>query len=584
MPTGQMNRVLLHLRRVVEPHDDTTTDSQLLERFLRTRDEAAFELLVRRHGPMVLGVCRRIAGNLHDAEDAFQATFLVLARRAAAVSPRELLPGWLYGVAWRTARKARTASSRRRSREQPMKDTLQPAALPAEPTDDLQALLDAELAGLPDHQRSAVVLCDVQGRTLRDAARQLGIPVSTLSNRLGAARRTLARRLGRRGIALSAAAIGATLGRQGALANIPPALLASTVDAAACSAAGIVNAGAVSPAVEALTEGVLKMMMLGKPKNLTAMVLSLLVLVVGFGAATLPTLRGSPDEEAAPPKPKETQTRTAAEMALHWWASNSAQVNDETFFRRSSLDIRGVVPTALEMHFFLADRSPKKREKLIELLVGETNGDLPIKRWFEQINTSASWAKTHSPALESLQCIRCHDAGTRRSADTKLSDWINAKPVGPAVHFNERNFELPAKTRTALKPKDRFDRLLDELMAAKRPDAQVLDALTLATLGRLPTAGEERFMLDHVSRQRDRREAFENVVFVLVHSKETADQIETLKARRTAKAAAEVEWKGEWYAAEVLRTEGGRYFIRYAGYDDTWNEWVEKERIRFPKK
>src|SRR5262245_57303911 len=122
MATGQLSGVVHHLRRAALRPGDDLSDGQLLTRFLAHQDEAAFEALVRRHGPMVLGVCRRVLGNCHDAEDAFQAAFLVLARKAAAVRPRDLVGNWLYGVAYRTALKARAAAARRHAREKQVQD------------------------------------------------------------------------------------------------------------------------------------------------------------------------------------------------------------------------------------------------------------------------------------------------------------------------------------------------------------------------------------------------------------------------------------------------------------------------------
>src|SRR5262249_51181418 len=156
---------------------------------------AAFAALLRRHGPMVLGVCRRLVSNASDAEDAFQATFLVLARKAASVVPRELVGNWLYGVAYRTALKAEALSARRRAVERQVEAVPDPPTSPEQVGRDLRPLLDRELERLPAKYRVPVVLCDLEGRTRREVAGQLGIPEGTLSSRLAAARKLLAGRL-----------------------------------------------------------------------------------------------------------------------------------------------------------------------------------------------------------------------------------------------------------------------------------------------------------------------------------------------------------------------------------------------------
>src|SRR5262249_25927914 len=195
MAKSRMNTVLQHLYRSVPPAEpERSTDAGLLEQFVARRDEAAFEALVRRHGPMVLGVCRRVLRNHHDAEDAFQATFLVLARKAASVVPREMVANWLYGVACHAARKAQTAAARRRQRERQGVAMPEPEAVPPEDAwEDLQPLLDQELSRLPDRYRAAIVLCDLQGKTHKEAARQLSCPQGTLSARLSRGRALLAK-------------------------------------------------------------------------------------------------------------------------------------------------------------------------------------------------------------------------------------------------------------------------------------------------------------------------------------------------------------------------------------------------------
>src|SRR5262249_50010611 len=161
MATHQLKQVIQSLREVTLPDDEAgLTDGQLLERYLGDRQETAFTALVGRHGPMVWGVCRRLLGNHHDAEDAFQATFLVLVRKAAAVVPREMVANWLHGVAQRTALKARAMAARRSAREQQV--IAMPELAPDSPDlwDDLQPRLDQELGRLPDKYRAIIVLCD----------------------------------------------------------------------------------------------------------------------------------------------------------------------------------------------------------------------------------------------------------------------------------------------------------------------------------------------------------------------------------------------------------------------------------------
>src|SRR5262245_49217145 len=206
METRTLGQVFRYLRQIAAPADGSRLDAALLERFVAAGDEAAFAGLVERHGPMVLGVCRRVLHNHHDAEDAFQATFLVLARKAASVRPRDLVGNWLHGVAYHTALKARSAADRRRAREREAAPMPRPEAA-HELWQRLEPLLDQELHALPDHYRVPIVLCDLEGKTRKEAARQLGWAEGTVASRLARARGLLAKRLGRHGLALSGAAV-----------------------------------------------------------------------------------------------------------------------------------------------------------------------------------------------------------------------------------------------------------------------------------------------------------------------------------------------------------------------------------------
>src|SRR5262245_51040356 len=143
MPTNPMNRVIQHLRSAVLRREDWgLTDGQLLGSFVERRDEVAFEVLLRRHGPMVLGVCRRVLRNEHDAEDAFQATFSVLVRKAASVRPRELVANWLYGVAYQTALRARVAAAKRRVKERQVAAMPEPKSANEDTWGEMLPLLD----------------------------------------------------------------------------------------------------------------------------------------------------------------------------------------------------------------------------------------------------------------------------------------------------------------------------------------------------------------------------------------------------------------------------------------------------------
>src|SRR5581483_11869583 len=188
MRSDGLKRTLDHLRQTLaSPEESARTDGQLVASFVASRDECAFAALVRRHGRMVLGVCRRVLGHVHDAEDAFQATFLVLARKASSLRNSESVGSWLYGVAYRTALEAKTQNIRRHCRERPL-DNVPSPEVPAEEPRDWLPLLERAVSGLPERYRTPVVLCHLEGRSRQEAARQLGLPEGTLSSRLATAR------------------------------------------------------------------------------------------------------------------------------------------------------------------------------------------------------------------------------------------------------------------------------------------------------------------------------------------------------------------------------------------------------------
>ena len=300
MAVNQMSEVISHLRRAMLLRDGAgLTDGQLLEDYIRRHEEAALAALVHRHGPMVWGVCRRVLRNYHDAEDAFQATFLVLVRKAASVVPREMVANWLYGVAHQTARKARATTAKRGARERQLTQMPELAAADPERWDDLQPLLDRELSGLPALYRVGIVLCDLEGKTRKEAARQLGVPEGTLAARVARGRVMLAKRLARRGLAVSGGALAAALAQNAASASAPASVVVSTIKAAGLFAAGQAAAsGVISVNVAALTEGVLKAMVVTKLKIATAVLLAVGLLGTGAGWLTHQALAEKPTDKA----------------------------------------------------------------------------------------------------------------------------------------------------------------------------------------------------------------------------------------------------------------------------------------------
>jgi RNA polymerase sigma factor (sigma-70 family) len=277
--TRPLGGAVRHLRRATLLQGGAElTDGELLDRYVRHRDEAAFEAILRRHGPMVLGVCRRVLRHEADAEDAFQATFLVLARKAHAVLPSARVGNWLYGVAHNAARKARAMNNKRREKERGA--GAHRAAAPREDGEHLHAALDEELARLPEKYRVPVVLCELEGRTLREAARHLGWPQGTVASRLARGRALLGQRLKQRGLALAGGTLAAALAGGAAAAGVPPPLVGPTVRAAASFAAGG-GAEGVPAQVAAVAEGVLKAMLVNKITGASA-ALALAVLLGGL--------------------------------------------------------------------------------------------------------------------------------------------------------------------------------------------------------------------------------------------------------------------------------------------------------------
>jgi RNA polymerase sigma factor (sigma-70 family) len=283
------------IRRVAR-EADSRPDAYLLQQFLRHHDEDAFAILVRRHGPTVLGVCRRLLHDDHDVEDAFQATFLVLVRKARSIGRRDRLGGWLYGVALRTAQKARFRRARQRTVEKSSRVAKSEPATSTPCENDWLELLDRELVAVPEKFRLPLLLCELQGVSRRDAARQLGLAEGTLSSRLARGRQLLRLRLTRRGVTLTTSAFLGGLASQ-ARSEFSLGRVRAIVRSAAAYLVNRSPAAEVVPAAALhLTEGVNRSMFLSKLKIALLVMPILLTGVWGFYDAAA---KAQPVQEAA---------------------------------------------------------------------------------------------------------------------------------------------------------------------------------------------------------------------------------------------------------------------------------------------
>lgn len=311
MASGPHSPLMRFIRRIAAPRSTAEpADGELLARFVSRGDELAFATLVHRHGPMVFATCQSVLHDAHDAEDAFQATFLVLVRRAGTIGTLESLGGWLHGVAYRLALHARAAVARCRVQERQaslMRHT--------EPDTeaiwrDLRPVLHEEVERLPARYRAPFVLCYLEGKTNEEAARLLGWPKGTVLSSLARARERLRERLTRRGVALSSAVLATVLLEKAASAAIPTSLVDATVQAASGFAAGAGTA-AVSAQVLAYSQSMVRSLFLARVKLVVVLLLG--GAVASAGTATLAHhLRSTPAAEiaaeAAPPDAPSTQS------------------------------------------------------------------------------------------------------------------------------------------------------------------------------------------------------------------------------------------------------------------------------------
>ncbi|HEV3146309.1 MAG TPA: sigma-70 family RNA polymerase sigma factor [Gemmataceae bacterium] len=291
---------------VRNPAMDDCTDADLLRRFQAKQDGVAFAELVHRHGPMVYGTCRRTTGNVADADDAFQATFFILARKADSIRAAGALGSWLHGVAVRVARKAQWQALKRRVRQMA---AAKPEAVPDKtPDGDLSAVIDEELQRLPDKLRQVILICDVAGKSRSQAARELGWPEGTVAKRLAKARQELGQQLSRRGVTLGIAAIAG-----GATVVVPNRLLAETITQALAFA---LDPGSGPVAIRILAEAVMRSM---KFSALKVWVISgLIAMMLAGGGILLASGRSEPPEKKPDTPKKATDSAPAKHERISW--------------------------------------------------------------------------------------------------------------------------------------------------------------------------------------------------------------------------------------------------------------------------
>jgi RNA polymerase sigma factor (sigma-70 family) len=403
-------------------------DHELLQRFHARQDQAAFDALLHRHGPMVLDVCRSVLGNEADVEDAFQATFLVLARKAGSIRNATSLGSWLHGVAYRGALKARVRLVTRRKHEAGV-----PVRAPSEPDDlswrEVRRVLHEELNRLSERYRVPLVLCYLEGKTQDQAADELGLAKSTLRERAERGRELLRARLVRRGLAPTALLAAAAWPAANASAGIPMPLMTSTLQAASLFAAGPADTVAISANAAALTQGVLRTMLLSKIKTATALALVLFA-CVGGALAWLP--RGAAQDETAR-KTEETEGRNAAQETD---AAPRAAFPDLTKIDRT---IVKEPRYTTQPYYALLAIGPEAKKRVWLVVDGETlyvdrngNGDLT------EPNNRVAKDKIYEVAPGLYKQMDSFDIGELEGLRLRLDFWVRHKDFVPYTNSDKR--------------------------------------------------------------------------------------------------------------------------------------------------
>lgn len=478
MSRNSLAGILKHLHKLSNLQALTDlNDSELLERFLSTQEELAFTVLIERHGPMVHAVCCRTLGNTHDAEDACQATFLVLARKAQTIRKKRSLSSWLHGVALRLANSLKRKLARRQRREQ--LSAKSESSLPHCDVSwrEVQAILDAELQQLPERYRSALILCYLEEKTRDEAAAHLNISKGSLHGLLQRGRNLLRERLQRRGISLSSALLVTALSQSVCQGGLPPTMVISSTKAAmAFSSPSATEMGVIAPHILSLTQEVLKVMFISKLKTTAQVLLSVLMIATLIGG-TMVSSSFAEDEKVASSFKKKPK--------------RDSKESDREFIRRLSLDLRGHPPTDTEVHFFAHSKDPNRRKVLVDLFIQERQAKKlkgAKEADFIRAANEADIAKALAQGLKSIQQAQLEKARAQelaakaKLAEAQASEFQYAndalkKRLAELAELIEKN-KKKALSELQKKELDRqrlaYQQMLQQLAASKARAAEAL--------------------------------------------------------------------------------------------------------------
>ncbi len=421
MATAQLGTLMRHIKGLAAAGAPQRTDRQLLDDFTARRDESAFADLVSRHGAMVLRVCRRVLGHEQDAEDAFQATFLVLARNGKSIRRSESLTSWLYGVAYRTAMKARRSAARRRNHEAKLRQQTPPAS-PGPSWDDVEEVLNEEVRRLPDSVRAAFVLCVLEGRTLPVAAAELGAKEGTVAWRLSRARQLLQRRLTRRGIELSALLAALAVAESAGRAALPAALAKATVRFGLSVAAGEPAAGVIPTHIAALAAGVTRAMFLTKGKIATILLIAAGLFAAGAGVLRQPAAAAPEGRDKPPAGPAEKATAAKASARAAAEAKPAADDDNEPIaFAGRVLDPDGKPFAGARLHvLYYTPKALPVPARATSDAEGRFRFAIP-RAEFNRFYTVAPWDQTIVVAVAAGYGLGIQDHGQGKSQRTDLT-------------------------------------------------------------------------------------------------------------------------------------------------------------------